>query len=168
MVVGMVLSQSVPTFGMKPDNGVPFYTINRSLLSIRSILKGIITMKREKILIAEKSTFMRVMLTTALGKLGFEVLGTAKDGEDAVAKYRGLKPDIALVDIALDGIDGIEVTRRIVNEYPAAVVIMLIVDSLDIPDIIVEAVRAGAKGYMKKPISEEEIEKRISGALGRG
>lgn len=123
-------------------------------------------MKREKILIAEKSTFMRVMLTTALGKLGFDVLGSAKDGEDAVAKYKELKPDVVLVDIALDGIDGIEVTRRIVNEDPAAVVIMLIVDSLDIPDIIVEAVRAGAKGYMKKPISEEEIEKRIGGALG--
>jgi two-component system chemotaxis response regulator CheY len=124
-------------------------------------------MKREKVLVAERSTFMRIMVTTALEKLGFEVLGTAKDGEDAVAKYMELKPDIALVDIGLEGIDGIEVTRRIVQDDPAAVVIMLIIESTDIPDIIVEAVRAGAKGYIKKPLSEAEIEKRISGALGR-
>jgi two-component system chemotaxis response regulator CheY len=124
-------------------------------------------MKREKVLVAERSTFMRIMVTTALEKLGFEVLGTAKDGEDAVAKYMELKPDITLLDIGLDGLDGIEVTRKIVQEDPAAVVIMLIMESTDIPDIIVEAVRAGAKGYIKKPLSEAEIEKRISGALGR-
>lgn len=124
-------------------------------------------MKREKVLVAERSTFMRIMVTTALEKLGFEVLGTAKDGEDAVAKYKELKPDITLLDIGLDGLDGIEVTRKIVQEDPAAVVIMLIMESTDIPDIIVEAVRAGAKGYIKKPLSEAEIEKRISGALER-
>ena len=124
-------------------------------------------MKREKVLVAERSTFMRIMVTTALEKLGFDVLGTAKDGEDAVAKYMELKPDIVLVDIGLDGVDGIEVTRKIVQDDPAAVVIMLIMESTDIPDIIVEAVRAGAKGYIKKPLSEAEIEKRISGALGR-
>ena len=125
-------------------------------------------MQRGKVLVAEKSTFMRIMLTTALEKLGFEILGTAKNGEDAVARYIELRPDIALVDIALDGIDGIETTRRIVEIEPNAVVIMLIEESTDIPDIIVEAVRAGAKGYMRKPISESEIEKRISGAMGRG
>ena len=122
-------------------------------------------MKREKMLIAEGSTFMRIMLTTALEKLGFEVLGTAKDGNEAVDKYKELKPDVALVDIALDGIDGIEVTRRIVEVDPSAVVIMLIAESSDTPDLIVEAVRAGARGYMQKPISEVEIERRISSAL---
>lgn len=124
-------------------------------------------MKREKMLIADGSTFMRIMLTTALKKLGFNVLGTAKDGNEAVDKYKELKPDVALVDIALDGIDGIEVTRRIVEVDPSAVVIMLIAEAPDIPDIIVEAVRAGAKGYMQKPVSEVEIERRISGALRR-
>ncbi|MBN1762622.1 MAG: response regulator [Methanomicrobia archaeon] len=124
-------------------------------------------MKREKVLVAERSTFMRIMVTTALERLGFEVVGMAKDGEDAVTKYMELKPDITLVDIGLEGIDGIEVTRRIVKEDPAALVLILIAESIDIPDIIVEAVRAGAKGYIKKPLSETEIEKRISGALGR-
>ena len=122
-------------------------------------------MKGEKILIAEKSTFMRIMLKTFLEKLEFEVLGMAKDGEEALAKYHDLKPDIVLVDVALDEIDGIEVTRQIAAEDPKTVIIMLIVESPETPEIIVEAVRAGAKGYIRKPLSEGEIEKRISGAL---
>ena len=125
-------------------------------------------MGREKILIADGSAFMRIMLTTALEKLKFDVLDTAKNGNEAVDKYKKLKPDITLVDIALNGIDGIEVIRRIVEEDPSAVVIMLIEEASDIPDIIVEAVRAGARGYMKKPVTEDELEKRISSALGRG
>jgi len=124
-------------------------------------------MTREKVVVAEGSTFCRVMLTSALEKLDFKVLGMAKDGEDAVAKYRALKPDIILVDVALGGLDGIEVTRRIVKEEPSAVVIMLIDESADMPELIVEAVRAGAKGYLRKPLTESEIGKRISGALQR-
>jgi len=124
-------------------------------------------MKHEKILIAEKSTFMRIMLKTVLEKLGFEILGMAKDGEDALAKYHDLKPDIMLVDVDLDGVDGIEVTRQISAGDPAAVIILLVAECPDTPEIIVEAVRAGAKGYIRKPLSEGEIEKRISGALER-
>ena len=124
-------------------------------------------MKGEKILIAEKSTFMRIMLKTLLEKLGFEVLGMAKDGKDALAKYHNLKPDIMLVDVELDGIDGIEVTRAIAAVDPAAVILLLIDESPETPELIVEAVRAGAKGYIQKPLSEDEIEKRISGALER-
>jgi two-component system chemotaxis response regulator CheY len=124
-------------------------------------------MKREKILIADASAFMRIMLTTALEKLDFEVVGAAKNGEEAVDRYMVQKPDIVLVDAELKGIDAIEVTRIIINENPSAVVIMLITESTDIPDIIVEAVRAGAKGYMRKPVSAEEIEASIESALRR-
>jgi two-component system chemotaxis response regulator CheY len=124
-------------------------------------------MTGEKIVVAEGSTFCRIMLTTALEKLGFKVLGTAKDGEDAVAKYRSLKPDLILVDVALGGLDGIEVTQRIIKEEQSAVVIMLIDESADVQELIVEAVRAGAKGYLRKPLAESEITKRISSALRR-
>lgn len=111
---------------------------------------------------------MRIMLTTALENLGFEVVGAVKNGMEAVDKYMELKPDIVLVDPALDGTDGIEVTRTIVNENPSAAVIMLIAEATDIPAIIVEAVRAGASGYMRKPLSADEIEKSIESALKGG
>jgi two-component system chemotaxis response regulator CheY len=86
-------------------------------------------------------------------KLGFEVLGMAKDDKDALAKYHDLKPDIMLVDIELDGIAGIEVTREIAASDPAAAILMLIVESPETPEIIVEAVRAEAKGYIRKPFA---------------
>lgn len=121
-------------------------------------------MESQRVLIAAGSTFMRIMLETALNRLGFEVVGTAKDGAKAVDSYRELKPDIVLVDVSLPGTDGIEVTRIISNENPSAVVIMLIGEPTDNPEIMVDAVRAGASGYMRKPISAEEIESSIQSA----
>lgn len=122
------------------------------------------SMESQRVLIAVGSTFMRIMLETALNRLGFEVVGTAKDGANAVDSYRELKPDIVLVDVSLPGTDGIEVTRIISNENPSAVVIMLIDEPTDNPNIMVDAVRAGASGYMRKPISAEEIESSIQSA----
>jgi two-component system chemotaxis response regulator CheY len=124
-------------------------------------------LKGKRILIADGSTFLRTMLTTVLERLDFEVVGKAKNGKEAVDKYMELKPDIVLVDGALEGMNGIEVTRAIVKENPSAAVIMLIAESMDVPDIIVEAVRAGASGYVRKPISTGEIEAGIESALKR-
>jgi two-component system chemotaxis response regulator CheY len=121
-------------------------------------------MKSQRVMIAAGSTFMRIMLETALNRLGFEVVGTAKDGINAVDRYTELKPDIVLVDSSLQGTDGVEVIRKISNENPSAVLIMLISESTDNPDLIVDAVRAGASGYMRKPISAEEIESSIQRA----
>lgn len=121
----------------------------------------------KKVLIAEGSTFMRIVLKTSLTALDFDVVGTAKDGMEAVDKYMELKPDIVLVDVALQGMDGIEVTRTIVNDNPSAAVILLISESMDIPDLIVEGVRAGATAYLRKPLSEEEIKSSVDGALKR-
>jgi len=125
-------------------------------------------MKKVKVLIAEGATFMRIMLTTALEKTDFEVVGEAKNGEEAINKCMELKPDVMLVDVALEGKDGIEVTRTVVNENPSVVVIMLISESVNFPGVIVEAVRAGAMGYIKKPLTAEEIETSIKEALKRG
>ena len=120
-----------------------------------------------KVLIAERSAFMRVMLTVALNKVGFHVLGSAKDGKEAVDKYRALKPDIVLVDHDLERMTGIEVVRTIMAEEPAAVVLMVFEKTADVQDTIVDAVRAGAKGYLQKPLSVTELVERITGAIQR-
>ncbi|RJS82816.1 response regulator [Methanophagales archaeon] len=124
-------------------------------------------MTRGRVLVAEGSVFMRIMLTTTLERLGFEVVATANNGKEAVDGYMELRPDIVLVDVELKDMDAIEITRVIANEDPSAVVIILIPESMDVPDIIVDAVRAGAKGYMRKPISAEEIEAHIRSAMRR-
>ena len=124
-------------------------------------------MKKVKVLIADGATFMRIMLATALEKTGFDVVGGAKNGKEAIDKYKELKPDVMLVDVALEGKDGIEVTRTVVNANPSAAVIMLISEHVNSPGVIVEAVRAGAIGYIKKPLTAEEMETSIKDALKR-
>ncbi|MFZ2071297.1 MAG: response regulator [Halobacteriota archaeon] len=123
--------------------------------------------KKKRVLIADGSTFMCIMLTAMMEKLHFEVVGTSKDGNDAIEKYMNLKPDVVIVDPGLRKKDGIEVTSIITQEDPSAVVIMLLTGTEADSEIIVEAVRAGAKGYMRKPIAEGEIKNRIESALKR-
>jgi len=78
---------------------------------------------------------MCIMLATTLEKLDFEVVGTSKSGNEAIEKFKALKPDIILVDPALPDKDGIEVTRAITEESPSTVVIMLLNGSETDPDM---------------------------------
>ena len=124
-------------------------------------------MEKTKILVADSSTFTRIILTNALETLGFAVVAVAKDGREALDKFTQCSPDIALIDLALDGIDGITVVRTLTEHDPSAAVALLMPENMDDPDIIVEAVRAGAKAYIKKPTSGEEIKRRLDNLLRR-
>ena len=68
-------------------------------------------MKKIKVLLADSSTFTRIILSNALETLGFEVVAVAKDGREALDKYTQFSPDIALIDLLLEGVDGIAVIR---------------------------------------------------------
>jgi len=125
-------------------------------------------MAKIKVLLADNSTFMRIILNNALEQLGFEVVAIAKDGKEALDMYAERNPDITLVDVALEGIDGIDVVRTLTTRDPSAAVALLIPEKMDDPDVIVEAVRAGAKAYIKKPLSGEEIKKRLGKLIRRG
>ncbi len=124
-------------------------------------------MEKIKILLADSSTFTRILLANALETLGFEVVAVAKDGREALDKFAQHSPDIALIDLKLEGIDGIDVIRALTTDNPSAAVALLMPETMDDPDIIVEAVRAGAKAYIKKPTSGEEIKARLTKLLRR-
>ena len=124
-------------------------------------------MEKTKILLADSSTFTRILLANALETLGFEVVAIAKDGREALDKFAQHSPDIALIDLKLEGIDGIDVIRALTTDNPSAAVALLMPEKMDDPDVIVEAVRAGAKAYIKKPTSGEEIKRRLDNLLRR-
>ncbi len=124
-------------------------------------------MEKIKILLADSSTFTRILLANALETLGFEVVAVAKDGREALDKFAQHSPDIALIDLKLEGIDGIDVIRALTTDNPSAAVALLMPETMDDPDIIVEAVRAGAKAYIKKPTSGEEMKERLTKLLRR-
>ena len=122
-------------------------------------------MEKVKILLADSSTFTRIILANALEAIGFEVVAIAKDGREALDKFTQYSPDIALIDLKLEGIDGIDVVRTLTTQAPSAAIALLIPENMDDPDVIVEAVRAGAKSYIKKPISGEEVKRRLANLL---
>jgi len=124
-------------------------------------------MEKTKILLADSSTFTRILLANALETLGFEVVAIAKDGREALDKFAQHSPDIALIDLKLEGIDGIDVIRALTTDNPSAAVALLMPENMDDPDVIVEAVRAGAKAYIKKPTSGEEMKERLTKLLRR-
>jgi len=124
-------------------------------------------MEKIKVLLADSSTFTRILLSNAMETLGFEVVAVAKNGVEALEKFAQYSPDITLIDLKLDGTGGIDVVRALTKDNPSAAVAMLMPEDIDDPDIIVEAVRAGAKAYMKKPTSGEELKGRLTKLIGR-
>jgi two-component system, NarL family, invasion response regulator UvrY len=79
---------------------------------------------------------------------GFEVVGEAKSGEEAVEQVEALHPDLILMDINMDGISGIEATRRIITDHPETRVILL--STYDAEDLPADARTCGALGYVHK------------------
>lgn len=96
------------------------------------------------------------------GTPGIDILGTAGDGEGALALVAGTAPDVILMDISMPGVDGIEATRRIIARDPAAVVVML--TSFADDDRVAAALDAGAVGYVLKECEPDELIRSIHAA----
>jgi len=86
---------------------------------------------------------------------GFEVIGEAQSGEEAVAKARDLKPDVVLMDVKMPGIGGIEATKKLLNqEHPARIIAVTALDDDLYPNRLMQA---GAKGYVTKGADLDEM-----------
>ena len=91
-----------------------------------------------------------------------ELVGTAADGREAVARAAELEPDVVLMDLDMPGIDGIEATRRVLEDRPGTAVLVLTSFS-DRPRIL-GAIEAGACGYLLKDVAAEEVAEGIRAA----
>ncbi len=85
----------------------------------------------------------------------FEVVGEAATGEEALARAAQLQPDVVLMDLQMPEVNGIEATRRILQESPS--VRVLVVTLFEDDDSVFMALRAGARGYVLKDADEEEV-----------
>ncbi|MFZ5828224.1 MAG: response regulator [Bacillota bacterium] len=94
-----------------------------------------------------------------------EVVGEAADGRTALAKCRSLAPDVVVLDLKLPDMDGVEVCRQIQQERPETAVLML--TTFTDADLVVAAVRAGAKGYVVKDVLGMDLKRSIRG-VARG
>jgi DNA-binding NarL/FixJ family response regulator len=85
----------------------------------------------------------------------FEVIGEAADGDEAVSRTLELKPDVVLMDLRMPGLNGIDATRRILEESPGVGVLVLTMFEDD--DSVFAAMRAGARGYLLKGSEQDEV-----------
>ncbi|OCT14153.1 hypothetical protein A8709_25245 [Paenibacillus pectinilyticus] len=108
-----------------------------------------------QILVVDDTKFMRKMLTDILKQYGHEVVGEAENGRQAVQKYEELQPDIVLMDITMPEMDGIEAMKEIRLLNPTAVV--LICSAMSQQDLISDALKAGANGYVMKPFKPNRV-----------
>ncbi len=86
-----------------------------------------------------------------------EVVGEAADGETAVQVVRAARADVVLMDIRMPGVDGIEATRRITGDDDLAGVKVIILTTFEIDEYVVDAIRAGASGFVGKGIEPMEL-----------
>ena len=110
------------------------------------------TQARPRIVVAEDEAVIRMDLVETLRDEGYDVVGQAADGLSAVERIHSVSPDVALIDIAMPGMDGIEVTRR-VSEDTAVIV----VTAFGQRDRIAQARDAGAMAYLVKPVGRDDL-----------
>ena len=109
-----------------------------------------------RVVIVEDQALMRQGLKTLLElEGGVEVVGEAADGIEALELVPSVSPDVALVDVRMPRMDGIELVRRLSVEYPR--VVSIILTTFDDDEYIFEGLRAGAKGYILKDTPSEEL-----------
>jgi response regulator NasT len=117
-----------------------------------------------RILIAEDETIIRLDLRELLERSGFEVVAEARDGEEAVALARSEAPDLALLDVKMPKLDGIDAARRILDERPIPIVM---VTAYGEQELVSRAVEAGVFGYLVKPFRESDLLPAVETARAR-
>jgi two-component system chemotaxis response regulator CheY len=116
-----------------------------------------------RILVVDDAAFMRMMIKDILTKNGYEVVGEASDGAQAVEKYQELKPDLVTLDITMPEVDGIEALKRIRAVDPSARVIMC--SAMGQQAMVIDAIQAGAKDFVVKPFQADRVLEAVRKAL---
>ncbi len=116
------------------------------------------------VLVAEDEALIRMDLVEMLGELGYEVVGQAGDGEQAVALARRLSPDVVFLDVAMPIRDGLSAAEEIVAAKLAPVVM---VTAFSQAEVVAKAASAGALGYLVKPFGASDLTPAIELAIAR-
>jgi len=117
--------------------------------------------------VADDHPVFREGFAALLGNIdGVEVVGTASDGDEAVAAARDLAPDVIVMDVQMPGKDGLEATRAVLAERPETGVVVLTMSEEDAT--VFAAIRAGARGYLLKGAEPEEVVRAITTVAGGG
>lgn len=110
---------------------------------------------KKQVMVVDDSRVMEMQIRKLLEDSEFEVTAYCDNGEDAIARYGEVQPDVVTMDIIMPGIDGLEAAQVILEEHPEARIIM--VSSLGYDDTIHEAESIGVKTFLYKPIKRDDL-----------
>ena len=108
-----------------------------------------------RLVVVDDQALVRAGFRLILDRAGFDVVGEAVDGVEAVQVAADLTPDVMLMDIRMPRLDGIEATRRVLARVPQTKVVVL--TTFDLDEYVYEAIRAGASGFLLKDVAPADL-----------
>lgn len=117
----------------------------------------------QSVLIVDDSPVMRQMLFKLFQSQGFNVVGQARDGEEALTLFEELKPELTTLDIVMPKLRGTEVLEKLMEKYPDSKIIMA--SSVSDARTVMHCLKIGAKQYIIKPYDEEKVMAAVRKAL---
>ncbi len=136
-----------------------------TMQSLRPLTKeGVIKVGQTRVVIADDESIIRMDLKEMLSGLGYQVVGEAGDGRQAINMARELKPDLVIMDIKMPEMDGISAARVLTEEKIAPV---LLLTAYSQQELVAGAREAGVVGYIVKPFRQDELMPAIEVALSR-
>ncbi len=107
------------------------------------------------VLVCDDAIFMRTMISDILSQAGYEVVGEAETGAQAVDRFKELNPDLVTMDIVMPGMGGIDAVREILKIAPSAKILMC--SAMGQQALVIEAIQAGAKDFVVKPFQPSRV-----------
>lgn len=117
----------------------------------------------KRVLVVDDAIFMRMKLKDILEKNGFEVVGEAQNGLEAVEKYKAESPDLVTMDITMPEMDGVEALKEIKKINGNAKVVMC--SAMGQQAMVMEAIQAGAVDFIVKPFESERVIQSLNKAI---
>lgn len=118
---------------------------------------------KKKIMVVDDSRVTEIQIRKLLEGTDFEVVAYCENGEDAIARYDEVQPDLVTMDIIMPGLDGLETAQVILEEHPEARIVM--VSSLGGDDVLEELYGIGAHAVIFKPLTKEALLNALKKAL---
>lgn len=115
------------------------------------------------VLVVDDAAFMRATLRDIFGRNGYQVVGEARNGAEAVAQFAALKPALVTMDIVMPEVSGIEAVKRIVAADPNARIVMC--SAMGQQTLVIEAIQAGARDFVIKPFQASRVLEAAARAL---
>ena len=117
-----------------------------------------------RVLIVDDAAFMRMMIKNILSKAGYDIVGEAENGVQAIAKYKDLTTDLVTMDITMPEMDGITAVKEIMSINGAAKVIMC--SAMGQQAMVIDAIQAGAKDFIVKPFQPNRVLEAVQKVVG--